>query len=105
MASTSMMYTMGMALDRAAENGVGVSILVEGSWVDGLVGAVDGMGVVLESSDGDHTVIRVDRIAAVKVHSESPLRPSLARCPSPAEADPGPMSASMPSSMPGPRSA
>ena len=66
MASTSMMYTMGMALDRAAESGVGVSILVEGAWVDGHIAAVDGMGVVLESTDGDHTVIRVDRIAAVQ---------------------------------------
>lgn len=97
MASASMMYTMGMALDRAAESGVGVTVLVEGAWVDGQIAAVDGMGVVLESSDGNHTVIRVDRIAAVTVHDESPFRPSLARSPvradSPARPMPGPRSA------------
>ena len=97
MASTSMMYTMGMALDRAAEGGVGVTILVEGAWVDGHIAAVDGMGVVLESEDGNHTVIRVDRIAAVQVHAESPFRPSIARGPDAPEAQPRPM--------PGPRSA
>ena len=97
MASASMMYTMGMALDRAAESGVGVTVLVEGAWVDGQIAAVDGMGVVLESADGGHTVIRVDRIAAVTVHAESPFRPSIARGPGRAD------SAARP--MPGPRSA
>ncbi len=97
MASSSMMYTMGMALDRAAESGVGVTILVEGAWVDGQIAAVDGMGVVLESTGGDHTVIRVDRIAAVRVHAESPFRPSIARGPGLAD------SAARP--MPGPRTA
>lgn len=97
MASTSMMYTMGMALDRAAESGVGVTVLVEGAWVDGQIAAVDGMGVVLESAHGDHTVIRVDRIAAVRVHAESPFQPSIARGPGRAG------SAARP--MPGPRSA
>jgi hypothetical protein len=71
---SSMLYTMGTALDRAADSGVGVSILVEGTWVEGQVAAVDSMGVVLESPDGKHAVIRVDRIAAVKVHTESPFR-------------------------------
>ncbi len=93
MGSTSMMYTMGMALDRAADAGHPVSILVEGSWVDGLIAAVDGMGVVLEGDDGDHTVIRVDRVAAVKVHAESPFRTSISRGPGGPEARP----------MPGPR--
>ena len=55
------------------------------------------MGVVLESQDGNHTVIRVDRIAAVRVHAESPFRTSLARGPGLAEAQARPM--------PGPRSA
>lgn len=70
---SSMLYTMGTALDRAAEGGVRVSILVEGTWLEGLVAAVDGTGVVLEGPDHDHAVIRVERIAAVRVHTESPF--------------------------------
>ena len=96
-ASTSMMYTMGMALDRAAEAGHGASA----SWSRGRgstvsIAAVDGMGVVLESDDGDHTVIRVDRVAAVKVHAESPFRTSIAR---------GTAAAPEARPMPGPRTA
>ena len=79
----------------AADSRVGVSILVEGAWVEGQVAAVDSMGVVLESPDGNHAVIRVDRIAAVKVHSESPFRAQLT--PYPTE----PLAATVP----GPRTA
>ena len=94
-----MMYTMGMALDRAADSGVGVSILVEGSWIDGVIAAVDSMGVVLESEEGVHTVIRVDRVAAVTVHTDSPFRTSIGRGMPGAEARP------MPGPVPGPRTA
>jgi hypothetical protein len=76
---SSMLYTMGMALDRAAENGATVSLLVDSSWIDGKVAAVDTLGVVLESLDGNHAVVKVDRIAAVKVCSESPYRASIGR--------------------------
>jgi hypothetical protein len=92
---SSMLYTMGTALDRAADSGVGVSILVEGAWVEGQVAAVDSMGVVLENPDGNHAVIRVDRIAAVKVHTESPFRSQLPRYP----AEP------LAATVPGPRTA
>jgi hypothetical protein len=72
--SSSMLYTMGMALDRAAENGFTVSVLIEGAWLDGQVAAHDGVGVVLESDDGQHAVVRTERIAAVRVTAESPYR-------------------------------
>jgi len=71
---SSMLYTMGMALDRAAENGFPVSLLVEGHWVDGRVGANDGIGVVLEDKDGYHCVVRTERISAVRIHAESPYQ-------------------------------
>jgi hypothetical protein len=74
---SSMLYTMGMALDRAAENGYVVSILVEGAWLDGSVAAVDSVGVVIEGVDGSHSVIRTERITAVKVLAESPYRVSI----------------------------
>src|SRR4051794_29814350 len=72
--SSSMLYTMGMALDRAADNGFSVSLLIEGAWIDGHVAAHDGAGVVLEGHDGQHAVVRTERIAAVKVTAESPYR-------------------------------
>ena len=72
--SSSMLYTMGMALDRAAENSLDVRVLVDGSWLEGAVAAYDGTGLVLESADGQHSVVRSERISAVTVCSESPYR-------------------------------
>jgi len=72
--SSSMLYTMGMALDRAQENGLNVRVLVDGSWLEGNIAAYDGVGLVLESPDGQHSVVRSERIAAVTVCAESPYR-------------------------------
>lgn len=77
MTMSSMLYTMGTALDRAADSGCPVSLLAEGQWIGGQVAAVDSMGVVIETEDGNHAVIRVDRIAAVKVQAESPFRAAI----------------------------
>ncbi len=74
---TSMLYTMGMALDRAAEHGHPVRLLVEGAWLEGSIAAVDSLGVVLETAHGHHSVVRLERVAAVSVASESPLRTPL----------------------------
>ena len=73
MANSSMVYTMGLALSRAADLGYAVSVLVEGQWLEGQVAAHDGTGLVLEQSDGTHSVVRVERVAAVTVHSSSPF--------------------------------
>ena len=72
--ATSMLYTMGTALDRAAENGFPVSLLVEGAWIDGQIAASDGVGVVLETQDGQHCVVKTDRIAVVRIKAESPYK-------------------------------
>jgi hypothetical protein len=76
---SSMLYTMGMALDRAAENGFSVRLLVEGCWLDGHVAGNDGTGVVLENAQGMHSVVRTERISAVQVTAESPYRTSIPR--------------------------
>lgn len=63
---TSMLYTIGTALDRAHQEGLAVDLLVEGAWVTGRVVATDSQGVVLV--DGStHVVVRLDRIAVVRV--------------------------------------
>ena len=87
----SMLYTMGTALSRAAEQGFLVRVLVDGAWLEGQVAATDGVGVVLESSTGNHAVVRTERIAAVQIDSESPLRSSYRALPdTTATAMPGP---------------
>ncbi|MCX6396616.1 MAG: hypothetical protein NTV23_09030 [Propionibacteriales bacterium] len=77
---TSMLYTIGTALDRAHHEGSCVDLLVEGAWVSGRVVASDSQGVVLE--DGTtHVVVRLDRIAVVRVQGvgEEPAADSDAR--------------------------
>ena len=69
---SSMQYTIGTALGRAREGGLSVEILVDNHWLDGLVVAVDGHGVVLDKEGRDHYVVRLERIAAVRVGAEAP---------------------------------
>ena len=75
--SGSIIYTIGTALNRAHDNDVPVEVLVEGQWLSGHVVAVDGHGVVLTGDDLDHAVIRMDSVAAVRVHSAPPDRTPL----------------------------
>lgn len=74
--SSSMIYTIGTALNRAQDNSVPVEILVEGMWLRGQVVAVDGFGVVLQGDEDRHSVIRVESISAVTVCSAAPHRSS-----------------------------
>lgn len=77
MSNTSMIYTIGTALNRARDNDVPVEILVEGMWIKGNVLAVDGFGVVLHSDDSQHSVIRIESISAVTICSEAPHRQAI----------------------------
>ena len=63
---TSMLYTIGTALDRAHQQGQPVDLLVEGAWVTGRVVATDSQGVVLQDGPS-HLIVRLDRIALVRV--------------------------------------
>jgi len=83
--SDSTIYTIGTALNRARDNGVPVEILIEGHWLRGRVVAVDGYGVVLDAEDHQHSVLRIESVAAVTVRSSAP-----ARTPIPAVAHPMP---------------
>ena len=78
-AVSSMQYTIGIALDRALDSGHLVEILVDGSWLTGAVVASDGVGVVLENEGREHCIARLERISAVRVASEAPMRPRIQR--------------------------
>ena len=67
MLSTSTIYTIGTALHRARDSGVGVEVLVDGHWILGDVSAVDGHGLVLHTTDGSLAMIRIERIDCVLV--------------------------------------
>lgn len=69
---SSMQYTIGTALERAREGGLLVEVLVDNHWLDGLVVASDGLGVVLDNEGRDHCVVRLERISAVRVGAEAP---------------------------------
>lgn len=70
---SSMIYTMGMALSRALENHTEVEVLVEGVWLAGRVVVNDGYGVVLDTGN-EHSIVKVESIAAVRIMSVSPMR-------------------------------
>ncbi len=70
--NSSILYTIGTALNRAYEQDVPVEVLVEGQWVSGTISAVDGHGVVLTGDDLDHSVVRMQSISAVRVFSAAP---------------------------------
>ncbi len=80
---SSMLYTMGMAISRAEDLGLSVSVLVDGHWIEGHIAAQDGVGLVLEQDLAGHSVVKMDRISAVRIMSESPYRQELAAAATP----------------------
>jgi sRNA-binding regulator protein Hfq len=75
--SDSTIYTIGTALNRAHDNDMPVQVLVEGQWLTGNVVAVDGHGVVLNSDEMEHAVIRMDSVSAVRIFTMAPGRTPL----------------------------
>jgi hypothetical protein len=74
MSMDSTIYTIGTALNRAQDNDATVQVLVEGQWLTGSVVAVDGHGVVLQTTELEHAVIRMGSVAAVRIFAEVPHR-------------------------------
>lgn len=70
---SSMQYTIGTALERAREAGSTVEVLVDHHWLAGQVVANDGVGVVLDHEGEEHCVVRLERIAAVRVSARAPM--------------------------------
>jgi len=96
---SSMVYTMGTALSRALEEQASVDVLVDGNWLTGAVVLYDGYGVVLDNGD-EHSIVKVERITAVRVLSSSPMRTGI-EGPFAGFAEPTPMP--MPGPVPEPR--
>lgn len=71
--SFSMVYTMGTALSRALDDHGEVSVLVHGKWLTGMVVISDGHVLVLDGDD-EHSIVKVDQIGAVRIHSRVPVR-------------------------------
>jgi hypothetical protein len=69
MYGSSMLLTVGHALDRAKDEGMVVRINVGGEWVTGRVINNDGHGVAILESNGDLCVVRQEVISAVRMPS------------------------------------
>lgn len=88
MFGSTMMLTIGMALDRAKSEERTVRLAIAGDWITGTVVATDGQGVVLAEEGGEVTVVRADSVTAVRIlplgTTHIPTQPTGAR------AHPGP---------------
>ena len=74
---SSTLYTIGTALRRAQAGSLHVNLLVETHWLEGRVVALDGHGVILELEDAEvHSVVRLESVAAVRVHGAAPATPA-----------------------------
>ncbi|WP_027861220.1 hypothetical protein [Marmoricola sp. URHB0036] len=69
MFGTTMLLTVGHALDRAKEEGMVVRLNIAGDWVTGQVINSDGHGVAVLESNGDLCVVRQEAVTAVRMPS------------------------------------
>jgi len=91
--ANSTLYTIGTALSRAEQLGVPVEVLVAGQWLSGRIVATDGMGLVLNSENEEHSVVRMESISAVRVFTHAPVGPPIAAAEPMARPMPHPRSA------------
>ena len=78
MNNSSTILTVGTALRHAQDGAARVHVLLGGTWMTGSVIGVDGEGAVLESDNGDTTVVRMQAITAVRVEELGKRRPQAA---------------------------
>ena len=71
MFGSTMMLTIGQALDRAKAEGMNVRMRVEGEWITGQIINSDGHGVAVLENNGDICVIRQDSINIVRLPSRA----------------------------------
>jgi len=71
MFGSSMLMTVGHALDRAKEDGLVVRVNTGGEWITGRIVNSDGHGVAILESSGDLCVIRQDAVSCVRLPSQA----------------------------------
>ena len=69
MFGTTMLLTVGHALDRAKEDGLVVRVNAGGEWITGTVLSCDGHGVALLESNGGLCVLRQEAVTCVRLPS------------------------------------
>ena len=79
---SSTVFTVGTALSRAQDGGNQVDVLVDGHWLTGRVASLDGYGALLDQGSVSQAVVRIERIAVVRVMSEGVTVPEAHALPS-----------------------
>ena len=69
MHGSSMLLTVGHAIDRAKDQGMTVRMNVGGEWVAGVIVSSDGHGVAMLEASGELCVARHDAIICVRLPS------------------------------------
>ena len=92
MFGSTMVLSVGQALDRAREDAVVVKIHVGGEWLTGRVVASDGHGVALEETDGAVVVVRTEAVLGVRLPSTRATRHVQSERVEPAPRTPSPFS-------------
>ena len=70
MFGTTMMLTVGQALDRAMHEDQEVRVKLGSEWLTGRVLNTDSQGVVLADENGDTLVLRMEAISAIRIPGE-----------------------------------
>ncbi len=74
MFGTSMLLTIGQALEHAHEVDAVVRLCIGGEWVIGRVLHTDGHGLAMTAENGDTCVIRLDAVSCVRIPAAVPGR-------------------------------
>jgi hypothetical protein len=74
MFGSTMLLTIGQALDRAKDEQLTVRMHIGGDWISGQVLNSDGHGVAVLEGNGDLCVVRQDTISCVRLPSRASER-------------------------------
>lgn len=71
MFGSTMLLTIGQALDRAKDDNLTVRLHIGGDWITGKVLNSDGHGVAVLEPNGDICVVRQDTVSCVRLPSRT----------------------------------